>query len=233
MTNSENDGVIRIREAFERNVSRIEGCLKAGFTEESIILVVSTLEVLLKDLFVLKRSSWFFPARDFNLVPYLQRPEIRKNIRNYLERIKAYDEFLKMRYIYSGVSNNPDIKSLYEILIEQGRINFQDLKGKNGVKVAYKTFFNIDLLKSLDGNNSTSHRRWEELNKLFDERHEIVHRSKATTFSEKDIRTVLDSIKYLLKYLIYKLGPYLSDEGIIYYSIDDFGQTSKNIEKSP
>lgn len=214
MTDSENDEILRIIGAFNRNVSRIEKCLRADLKEEAIILVVSTFEVLLKDLFILKRSRWFSHASDPSPLPsFLQTPKIRKHIRNYLEKIKAYDEFIKIQYIYSGVHDNPDIKSLCEVLIRQGKINFQNLTKENGVSAAYKIFFDIYLSKSLDENSSTSDRIWEKLNKLFDERHEIVHRSKGTTFSEEDIRTVLNSIKYLMKYLTNKLGPYQRSEG--------------------
>ncbi|HUS88683.1 MAG TPA: HEPN domain-containing protein [Desulfosporosinus sp.] len=233
MTNSENDDIIRVMKAFERNVSRIEWCLEVGFKEESIILIVSTFEAFLRDLLVLKKSRWFYHTQK-GIIPRMMSTETRKIIHKYLRDIRAYNEFLKMRYIYSGDSNNPDITSLYEVLIGQGKINFQNLTKENGVRVAYKTFFNIDLVKSLDENNSTSDRRWEELNKLFDERHEIVHRSKATTFSEEDIRKVLDSIKYLMKYSIYKLGPYTKSEGgLIYYFKEDFEKPSKNVENQP
>lgn len=58
-----------------------------------------------------------------------------------------------MRYVHSGVSpdpDDPDIMSLYEVLFkpdkektDKEKINFQNLIGAYGAKVAYKTFFLI------------------------------------------------------------------------------------------
>lgn len=50
---------------------------------------------------------------------------------------------------------------------------------------------------------------------LFHERHEIIHRGKETTFPEEDIRTVLNAIKYMMKYLVHKSGPYQRSDGAL------------------
>jgi hypothetical protein len=137
-------------EAFDRNFSRIERFLESGSKEESIILIVSTFEAFLRDLFVLKRSRWFDHTQDGGM-PRMITSETRKIIRKYLQNIRAYNEFLGIRYVYSQESpDDPDIISLYEVLFESNteKINFQNLKEDYGAKVAYKTFFDIDLVKS-------------------------------------------------------------------------------------
>ncbi len=189
-----------IDKTFERNVSQIEKCLEKGLNEASIVIMVSVFETFLKDVFILCKSNWFQHTGE--IVHVTKRIDTRKSIYKYLNKIKAFDEFLKTLYIYSGFpskSNDSDITSLYEVLFKKGRekINFQNLKSDDGVKVAYKTFLGIDIPTLLDENESTSDRMWEKLNELFDERHEIVHKGKKTEFSEEDIRKVLDSIKYL------------------------------------
>jgi hypothetical protein len=196
--------------AFDQNVARIERCLEHGLKEVAVILIVSTFESFLRDMFVLRKAWWFLKSKSSL---DMLKPETRKEIRGYLQDIGAYDEFLRIRYMYSE-GRDPDITSLYEVLFpEKGRekINFQNLTRPYGVKVAYETFFKIDLLYSLDETSSTSDRRWETLIKLFYERHKIVHRGNETTFSKEDIDVVLESIKYLKRYLIKKLGPYDDD----------------------
>ena len=206
MTDEKSDEITRIIGTFDRNVSRIEKHLGGGLSEESVILIVSTFEAFLRDTFVLGKSRWFFHTQE-GIIPYMKKPDTRRAIRRYLQKIRAYDEFLKTRYIYSEVSHDPDLISLYEVLFERGqeKINFQNLKGDYGVKGAYKTFFGIDILNLLDHDNSTSHKKWKMLINLFEERHAIVHDGKATTMSQKDICIVLDSIKCLEKYLFKKL----------------------------
>jgi len=207
------DKIESIRNTFKQNVSRIEKCLENELNEASIVFIVSVFETFLKDVFILCKSKWF--GYDIMGLSVTERiGEKRRRIYNYLKKIKALDEFIKIRYIYSydgfdssksNLFRPSDITPIYEVLFEEekdkddikSKINFQSLTGAYSVKVAYKTFFDIDLLKSLDEDSSTSDRMWEKLNKLFDERHGIVHKGKKTECSKEDIRTVLNSITYL------------------------------------
>ena len=208
------DKIESIRNTFKQNVSRIEKCLENELNEASIVFIVSVFETFLKDIFVLCKPMWFgYPIQEDSVMDTIG--EKRRRIYNYLKEINALDEFIKIRYIYSyagfdsaksNLLSPSDIAPIYEVLfkeekdkdnIESKKINFQNLTKDNGVRVAYKTFFDIDLLESLAGDSSTSHRMWEKLNELFDERHGIVHKGKKTEFSKEDIRTVLNSITYL------------------------------------
>lgn len=214
MTDEKRAETTRIIGTFDQNVSRIEKHSDAGLSEESIILIVSTFEAFLRDTFVLCKSRWFFYTQE-GIIPYMEKPDTRRVVRGYLQKIRAYDEFLKTRYVYSEVSYDPDLISLYEVLFEGGRekINFQNLKGDYGVKVAYKTFFDIDLINLLDPDSSTSNERWKMLINLFEERHAIVHDGKATAMSKEDIRIVLDSIRCLEKHLFKKLIIFVIADG--------------------
>ena len=205
------DEIEGIHKTFDQNILQIEQCLENELKEASIIFIVSVFETFLKDVFILCKPMWFaYPIREVSVMETIGKK--RRQIYEYLDKINAFDDFIKIRYIYSyGEFDSPasnlfspsDTTPLYEVLFKKGRekINFQSLTGAYGVKVAYKTFFDIDLLESLDKDSSTSHRMWEKLIELFNERHEIVHKGKKTGFSKEDIRTVLDSIKYLKKSL--------------------------------
>ncbi len=198
----------QILNTFDRNISQIEKCLENDLKEVSIILIVTTLETFLKDTFKFCETYWFSYTTE-QAHPKLVTPNARKILRKYLKKINAYDEFLKTRYVYSNMVD-PDTISLYEVLFEgqMEKINFQNLKDKNGVKFAYKAFFDIDLYNLLDTDEGNSKKMWNKLIELFNERNEIVPTGKVTELSEDDIRSALGSIKYLEDCLIQKLINY-------------------------
>ena len=198
----------QILNTFDRNISQIEKCLKNDLKEVSIILIVTTFEALLKDTLKFCETSWFSHTTE-QANSILVTPNARKTLVKYLKGINAYDEFLKIRYVYSNTVN-PDITSINEVLFgsQIGKINFQNLTNENGVKVAYKAFFDIEIYKLLDIDENNSNKMWEKLIALFDERHEIVHKGKVTEYSEDEICKVLGSIKHLEDCLIQKLINY-------------------------
>ncbi len=198
----------QILNTFDRNISQIEKCLENDLKEVSIILIVTTFEAFLKDAFKFCETLWFSHTTE-QANPKLVTPNARKTLRKYLKGINAYDEFLKTRYVYSNMVD-PDTISLYEVLFggRREKINFQNLKDENGVNVAYKAFFDIDLYNLLDTDERNSKKMWNKLIELFKEQHEIVHEGKVTEFSEDEIRRVLGSIKYLEDCLIQKLINY-------------------------
>ena len=222
MADYEKEEIKRILEAFEHNVSLIKKCLNHDLREPAIILTVSTFEAFVRDTFILGKSRWFFHTSD-GPIPYMLKQDTRRTIRNYLQKIKLYEKFIQTRYIYSEISpDDPDIMSLYEVLFGENKendkkwnekINFQNLTNDYGARVAYNKFFNIDLMNSLNENISTSHRMWENLIKLFNERHEIVHKGKVTTFTIDDIHEVLNSLQNMKKCLFNKLLVMILNDG--------------------
>jgi RiboL-PSP-HEPN len=222
MADHKNEEIRRILEAFDHNVSLIEKCLHQDLREPAIILTVSTFEAFLRDIFILGKSRWFFHTLD-GPIPYMKKPNTRRAIRNYLQKLKLYDKFIQIRYIYSEISpEDPDIMSLHEVLFGEKKendekwnekINFQNLTKHYGANVAYKNFFGIDLMNSLDEESSTSHRMWENLIKLVSERHEIVHKGKVTTFSNDDVHKVLKSLENMKKCLFNKILIMIMNDG--------------------
>jgi hypothetical protein len=167
-------------------------------------MTVSALEVLLTDLLAAYKDFWFRSrARgNINAVFLDKRLEIKKEIRAYLKKIGVYDEFLRNYYVYQD-QLDPETDSIYEILfsgegsVRLNRLNFQNLNDKNGVRKAYMLFFNIDLMEMLDRSKNESSNKWTELNLFFDERHEIIHKGKSTSFSQEKIKDTLKSLLYM------------------------------------
>ena len=77
------------------------------------------------------------------------------------------------------------------------RLNFQNLNDKNGIRKAYVLFFDVDLMEMLDPNKNESSNKWTELNLFFEERHEIIHNGKSTSFTQEKIKDTLKSLLYM------------------------------------
>lgn len=188
-------------DAFDANILKISSILDAGFCDIAIIMTVSALEVLLTDLFKEYKNHWFTSKAGghINSVSLEKRLETRKELRKYFQSIRAYDDFLKNYYVYQD-QIDPEIDSAYETLFpEKGRnkLNFQNLKGEDGVRKAYMLFFGVDLMEMLDPNENISYNKWNDLTNLFDERHKIIHRGNSTLLSQENIKDTLKSLLYM------------------------------------
>lgn len=193
-----------IFDVFDANIMKIDNILKDDFCDVAIVMTVSALEVLLTDLLEAYKDFWFISRTGgaINAVFLENRLKIRKEIREYLQSIRVYDDFLRNYYVYQD-QLNPETNSIYDILFpEKGshklnRLNFQNLKEKYGAREAYKLFFDVDLMKMLDSDENKSFNKWAELILFFEERHEIIHRGKSTSFSQSKIKDTLRSLLYM------------------------------------
>jgi hypothetical protein len=199
------------RATFNARSGKINALLDSNFKEEAVILTVTLFEVLLKDLFILCKDVWIYhePSGMICASDNKARVEYREKIRNYLESIKAYDDFLKNYYVYQSKIPDPEIECLYKTLFGKfDRINFQNLNGTNGARKAYNAFFDIDLMDCLDSDNSLSRKKWEKLLKLIDERHKIIHHGVNTTMTTDEIKDILSALDFLKDSLLMKLLTY-------------------------
>ena len=181
-----------------RLITRINKLLKAGYKEESIILIVTFFEVFFKISFKNFKDRWL---SQFPNLSNEEKIEYRKTIRKYLESRKLYDEYLRNFHIHQDISSNPEIESLYDTLFgepNKRKINFQNLNEAYGVRKAYQTFFNFDISKKLDPNQKKSNEMWELLKKMFEERHNIIHNGEETSLTSNQINDILDSIDFLI-----------------------------------
>ncbi len=193
-----------IFDVYDANILKINTILKNGFCDVAIIMTVSALEVLLTDLLEAYKDFWFRSRAggNINAVFLENRVKIKKEIRDYLTKIGAYDDFLRNYYIYQD-QLDPETDSIYEILFSGdgrgrlNRLNFQNLKDKNGVRKAYVLFFDVDLMEMLDPSKNESFNKWTELNLFFEERHEIIHKGKSTSFTQEKIKDTLKSLLYM------------------------------------
>lgn len=214
---------IDIFDAYDANISKINNIVKNGFYDVAIIMTVSALEVMLTDLLKAYKKFWFSSIAGgyIETIPYTEQIEIRKEIRKYLRSIGAYDDFLRSYYVYQG-QIYAEINSIYEVLFnENGRskLNFQNLNENYGARKTYKLFFNVDLMETLDSNKGESHRKWEELILFVQERHDIIHKGKITSYSRDKIISTLKSLTYMRDQLskivipCYQISPgcYLAD----------------------
>jgi len=195
-------------DAFDANILKISSTLNAGFCDIAIIMTVSTLEVLLTDLFKEYKDHWFTWIADghINSVFIEKTLKARKELRKYFQSIRAYDDFLKNYYVYQD-QTDPEIDSAYETIFpENGRskLNFQNLNGEDGVRKAYMFFFGVDLMEMLDPKKNVSYNKWNDLNNLFDERHKIIHRGNSTLLSQENIKDTLKSLLYMREKLAEK-----------------------------
>jgi hypothetical protein len=208
--NAELDEIKKIKQTFASNLDKINNLIENNFLDEAVILIVAILEVFWKDLFKINKELWFSHLNEIGLVgggTIEEEINNRKNIRTYLKSIRVYDDFLRSYYIYQVQTVNADIESIFEALFENNndKINFQNLTMDNGVKKAYKAFFDINLTKFFHENTSESGKIWTKLTDLFKERHEIIHAGRSTSFSETELNELLESIKVMEFNLLKKI----------------------------
>jgi len=204
-------------QVYNKGRERILKLLNHEFKEEAVILTVSICEVLLKDFCKTCRTVWFYHVHNHhvNWTNEKSLQDYKIKIRSFLSPIKAYNSFLESYYIYQGTSDEPDFEALNEVLFgKNGRLNFQNLTDDRGASETYKFFFGIDLKDHLDSDKKSSHKKWLQLHKLVQERHNIIHNGSTCTMTTDEIREVISSLDYLKEFLIKKIGSY--------YPLQDF-----------
>jgi hypothetical protein len=185
---------------------RISELIKLGFKEEAIILTVTIFEILMKDFFWTSKDDWFYiPSHQFSELSFDEKLNIHKKIQKYLKDIHLLDEYLRNLYLYQNFSPNSEIECLFETLQKNERkINFQNLTDKNGVKNAYLTFFDIDISLSLDPDPKKSIEKWNRLNSLIKEWHDIIHKGKKSLLKEEQIFEILNSVDSITHSIVRK-----------------------------
>jgi hypothetical protein len=199
-----------INQIFDRNITRVECLIEQNFRNESIIILVTIFEVYFRDLFQNTREIWFNkPSRVLILSLDIQRKFIiRKKIKEFLQEVQAYDDFVNNYYIYEGnlalssegdILPDPDIECVNDTIFSKKRLNFQNLKERNGARNIYSMIYGFDFMDHLDETRSVSHERWKKLIEIFEERHNIIHNGIETEYSIEEIEAVIHSVKYLKK----------------------------------
>jgi hypothetical protein len=180
---------------------RIKELAQNEFIEESIILTVTTFEFLMRDLIKDSKSQWFFLS-EFQVsrsTPEV-KTAIRKKIKQYLEKLNLFDEYIKNVYLYQDIENS-EIEALYHTLFDDEKnfekFNFQNLNRDNGVKSVFKFLFEIDIRNYLDTDEKNSRKKWKLLEQLIKERHKIIHHGEFATLKPIQVIEVLNAIDLL------------------------------------
>lgn len=209
------DQLFEIASIYDNHINRIKSLLDLNYREEAVILTVTIFEVYFRDLFRVTKELWFvqYPCGSVDCLPIKEGIEARKKIQDYLQSIKAYDDFLGNYYVFERCSIGPTKESIFATIFSEddkmNYLNFQLLNENKGVRSAYQMFFDIDIMKNLDPNVDSSQRKWIKLINLFKDRHEIIHKGKDTDFSKEDIIALLDALDYLKSQVMKKiLSPY-------------------------
>jgi hypothetical protein len=190
------EDLTRINDTYQRNLKKTIKLVNMDFRDESIIVITTILEVFLRDMFRSCHHQWFHhkPNESIAMLPLNKRLLYRQQIKEYLESINAYDEYLKNYYLFQDYTD-PETDCLNETLFgKYSKINFQNLTDTKGAKRAYKVFFGIDLVKLLDTEKTEQNKKWNKILEIIKERHEIIHNGKNTNFSVDTIHEIIEII---------------------------------------
>lgn len=200
---------------YRRNIKKITKLLENGYLDESVVLLVTIFEVFLRDTVKSCRSVWFYHEPHFSIgrLNFDNIVEYRQKIRDYLESIGAYDEFLKNYYEYQNSLPDPEMDSVYATLFEtkrkRGFINFQNL---TDARQALKALLDIDLKDNLDDDRNRSNANWSKLNELVADRHRIIHQSITTDFSNSDVQIIIESLDYCIYKILSRILEYYQSD---------------------
>jgi hypothetical protein len=91
--------ILKISENIDRHLNKIQKLLELGYLDEAVILTVVIFEVLLKDLFKTCKGVWIHcgSGSDISCMDNEKKFQSRKIIKDYLEEIRVYNNFLKIR----------------------------------------------------------------------------------------------------------------------------------------
>ena len=191
----------KISDVFDGHISRIEKLIDLEYLDEAVILIVSVTEVLLRDTFRSSKELWFYhqPYVTITTLDNHDHMETREKIKNYLDDIGVFDEYLKNYYVYERGSLDPETDSLDKTLFggDISRLSFQRLNERRGARRAYKAFFDIELDKMLNFNVKKSQENWSGLIKLFKERHQVIHNGATSRFSKDELHEIISTLKHL------------------------------------
>lgn len=176
------------------------------YIEESIILTVTFFEFLMRDLVKFFKAVWFyFPLFHFSELPLDKKLVIRKKIKKYLKSKKLYNQYIRNTHLYQD-SPDLEIEALYHTLFDEerdlDRINFQNIVD---VKEIVNFLYDINIVDCLDLDKTKSHRKYNSLEKLIKDRHEIIHKGDPATRKPEEIIEVIKTIGELEHNILQKL----------------------------
>lgn len=158
-----------------RKLRRADELIEIQFYPEALVVLISSLEALIKDYHI-GLSRYWFPTLRYGNLTNIEYPKIKK-IYEMLEGASWYEEFL---FVYSVRGGDPAtaligfLRGTDESIKKDAfkHLSYQNILKSNNERTIYhilKTFFDIDLydyLKDAD---------LKFLQSMFDIRHRIIH----------------------------------------------------------
>jgi len=146
-------------------------CIRNELYEVSLILNVSSIETLLKDVFLSNYEKWFNYVEEEN--------ELDDKILSFIETYRISNSFTKNILTKSSnqkLSKSNKIDSLFSTISKNFKLlDFQQRYENKGFITRFKFFFNIDLDDFL---NKTKYLRKSYkfyFDKMYDDRHKVIH----------------------------------------------------------
>jgi hypothetical protein len=181
-------------EKMEFYFGRIIELAQKDYVDESIILTVTFFEITMKNIIKDNKKVWFYlPHGSLSELTLDKKVVVRNKIKRYLDKIRLYDNYIKNFYLYYD-SPDPEIETLYHVLFDENRLNFQNLADNNGVKDLFKFLFDIDIRDFLDTNKKISRQKWSNLDRLIKDRHNIIHNGERATLKTDEVIEILNSL---------------------------------------
>ncbi len=199
-----------------------ESLIKHELYDISLIINVSCLESLMKEVFELSESSTFLKHIEDtdinkNICTFINSDDLRSSYIESLLNIKDTNRFLKIYWIVRKFNKSKQLKyllnsekysrenkinSLIHLLkhLYPSSISFQKLYGKKSFINVLEVLFNIDIKNFLDLNNYS-----KILSEMYEYRHEITHGSECSkNIKKEDAEKYLKITKELSSFIISK-----------------------------
>ena len=148
-----------------------------------MVLILGAMESLLHDLFFAYRDLWFEHV-----------PEGRKRIRA-LRAAVRHLQGRKWRTEWRPIRGSTDPIATLDVFLGSGprtRISFQDLRGRRGVKWAYKAFLDIQLPTALEAAEKDA---WQTLLEVGRHRHASLHPGDPLQVTRDEVNRALDKAR--------------------------------------
>ena len=174
----------QIIERYDECIKDAKKVLELGFEKIALTFIVTSFEIVVKELFIRNYKSWFYYYLDPNesedeIVKKLIIETISKlNLPDYFYKsLRQYEEDLKKEgNALNGENLNKFIRE--ELFCHENQlkymtnVNFTRMKGTGSFAWLYKNFLHIDVAKEFQkkGNN-----KWNKFIDFIIKRHRVVH----------------------------------------------------------
>jgi hypothetical protein len=156
-----------IETGYEKRLRWSNELIEKEFYEVSIIINVSSLETLMKDLFKSNSYHWFH---------YVNEADLDRKILQFLNTYKLKDIF-SQEFMKNSVNTKENKIKVLEQSIKNNirNIDFQRVEHSGSFNWLYKLIFNIDIDTFLKSQELKNKKLKEHFNFMYELRHKLIH----------------------------------------------------------